>query len=180
MGDPNGPRLQRGEILAAFNTRQVEFLLVGGVAAQIWGAQRPTYDLDLCVHWTPQNLDRVGAALTDLDAGMRIEGLDESFPVPHRDGRFLSTLELSTWRTPAGDVDILRNLPAPDTYAVYADLLARSSIVEIDGHRVAVASLADIIVSKETIDRPPDRAALPELRELHARTHPAPPTPPPA
>jgi hypothetical protein len=170
--------MARRELIVAFDDAEVEFLLVGGVAAQAWGAVRPTNDLDLCVRWTPENLDRVGAALSALDAGMRIEGMDEPFPVPHRDGRFISQMELSTWRTRAGDVDILRNLPAPDAYVDFDQLVRRATTTTIDGRRVRVASLEDLIVSKETVDRPTDRDALPELRALRDQQQ-APPPPAP-
>lgn len=166
MGDPNGPPLQRKAILGAFNRHLVEFILVGGVAAQAQGALKPTNDLDFCVRWTPENLDRVGAALTDLDAGLRVEGADEPIPVPFRDGKFLAGLELSTWRTSFGDVDILRSLPAPERYVDYVELASRAMRVPIDGESTLVASLDDIIISKQTIDRPPDRRALPELIAL--------------
>src|SRR5689334_4394643 len=101
MGDPHGPPLHRRAIINSFVRHDVEFLIVGGIAAQLWGATRQTNDLDFCVRWTPENLDRVGAALVELDAGLRIEGLDEPLSVPHRDGRFLATMEISTWRSAA-------------------------------------------------------------------------------
>jgi hypothetical protein len=85
MGDRSAPPLRRQQIIGAFNARAVEFLLVGGSAAQMWGAHRPTYDLDLCVRWTRENLDRVGQALTDLDAGMRVDG--DPTPVSDRHDR---------------------------------------------------------------------------------------------
>lgn len=168
VGDPNGPPLRRVEILAALNRHGVEFILVGGVAAQAQGATKPTNDLDLCVRWTAENLDRVGAALTELDAGLRVDGADDPIPVPYRDGKFLAGLELSTWRTSVGDVDVIRSLPAPNRFVDFDELATRATTVTIDGEATLVASLDDIIVSKETVDRPPDRAALPELRALQA------------
>jgi hypothetical protein len=41
--------------------------------------------------------------------------------------------------------------------------------VEIGEHTILVAALDDIIRSKEIADRPPDREALPELRQLRDR-----------
>ena len=42
-------------------------------------------------------------------------------------------------------------------------------MIQIDGHRIPVASLKDIIRSKEIADRPKDREALDELRALRDR-----------
>lgn len=167
MGDPSGPELRRREVLESLDRHDVQFILVGGQAAASHGALRPTRDLDLCVLWTPENLDRLGAVLEQFDAGLRLTGEDEPIAVPHRDGRFLIQMDLSTWRSTAGDIDVLRSLPAPGGAELrYERLLARADSVQIDGVRVMVASLDDVITSKETTDRPSDREALPELRSL--------------
>src|SRR5205807_2583085 len=74
-------------------------------------------------------------------------------------------LELSTWRTPHGDLDVLRGLPSGrHELAGYEQLMIRAHRATLDGFPVAIASLDDIIRSKEVVDRPPDRDALPELR----------------
>ena len=51
----------------------------------------------------------------------------------------------------------------------YRQLLEDSAVLAIDGRQVPVASLDAIIRSKEIVDRPKDREALPELRELRDR-----------
>jgi len=62
-----------------------------------------------------------------------------------------------------GDFDISFE-PAATTG--FADLVQRSVEVEVDGTIVTVASLADIIRSKETANRPKDHATLPILYAL--------------
>ena len=167
MGDPDGPLLRRADVLRALTRHEVEFILVGGQAAAAHGAERQTFDLDICVHWTESNLERVGLALTDLGAGLRLDGLDEPFEVPHLDGRFLIQMELSTWRSEQGDIDVLRGLPSGDgDEERYEALLSRSTSVVVDGIAVAVASLDDVIRSMEVLGRESDADALPELRRL--------------
>ena len=51
------------EILQILSLRQVEFLIVGGVSAVLNGAPVNTFDLDIVHHRTPENLDRLVAAL---------------------------------------------------------------------------------------------------------------------
>ena len=127
MGDPSGPELRRREVLESLDRHDVQFILVGGQAAASHGALRPTRDLDICVLWTPENLDRLGAVLDQFDAGLRLTGEDEPIAVPHRDGRFLIQMDLSTWRSTAGDIDVLRSLPAPGGAELrYERLLARA------------------------------------------------------
>lgn len=143
--------------------------MVGGQAGQVHGAERRTFDLDICVRWTPENLDRMGQVLVELDAGLRVEGMEEPFRVPHRDAGFLDTMEISTWRTARGDVDVLRGIPAPGREVGYEELATRATPFRVDGQVVLVADLGDVITSKETLSRPPDLDALPELRNIAGR-----------
>ena len=169
MGDPAGPELHRAEVLVALRRHGVEFLLVGGQAGNAYGAVRPTRDIDVVVRWSAENLDRMGEVLLELGAGLRIEGLSDPFEVPHRDAAFLSGMEISTWRSPLGDVDVLRGLPSPHGEIRYDDLVERSQTLCIDGEEVQVASLDDVILSKQTVNRPSDIAALPELLAIASR-----------
>jgi hypothetical protein len=76
-------------------------------------------------------------------------------------------MEISTWRTDAGDLDILADIPdRPGRHLRYAELLARANTVIVAGIPVYVASLDDVIASKEWANRPKDHEALPELYDL--------------
>jgi hypothetical protein len=77
-------------------------------------------------------------------------------------------MEIATWRTPSGDVDVLLGIPRDERWelARYQKLRDHGHVVDLGDLRVAVASLDDIIRSKEIADRPADRDALPELRRL--------------
>jgi predicted nucleotidyltransferase len=56
----------------------------------------------------------------------------------------------------------------PTGIAGYSDLVTDSREVDIMGMRVRVASLADIIRSKQAANRPKDQRVLPTLREILA------------
>jgi hypothetical protein len=130
-----------------------------------------TKDLDICPDWSSENLERVAAALRDLGARMKIgEGSIELLEVA-LDAKTLANMEIVPWRTRAGDVDILLGIPSASRYelAPYEQLIVNATIVEVDGFRVAVASLTDIIHSKEVADRRKDRQALEELRLIEDR-----------
>lgn len=148
---------------------RVDYVLVGGVAATVRGASRPTDDFDCLANRRPDNLDRLAAAMTELRARLRVEGLsdEESAALPVvLDRQFLSTSELSTWRTDAGDFDVLADLPdASGTHVRFEELAERAEILEVDGIAVRVAALDDVIASKEWANRPKDHDALPELRD---------------
>jgi len=168
LSDPDAPPLNTRALLDALERHKVSFVAVGGLAAQWHGAQRTTKDLDVCPAWDRENLDRVASALREL--GARLSGSDappEGLAIP-LDGVMLSRTEITTWRTDAGDIDILLGIPRHSRWdlARYEQLRENAILLEIDEHTVLVAALQDIIRSKEIADRPPDREALPELRQL--------------
>lgn len=169
-GEP--PQLDIHRLLDTLDRHGVQYLVVGGVAAIAHGARRPTKDLDCLALRTADNFDRLGRALSELGARLRVEGLSDAeaaaLPV-HVDADTLGRLEISTWRTDAGDLDVLADLPdAQGHRLVYRDLVERADRQEFHGVAVQVAALDDIISSKEWSDRPKDRDALPELRRLAA------------
>jgi hypothetical protein len=59
------------EILEVLNQHQVEFIVVGGVAAVIHGSPTTTFDLDTLVKVTRDNAERLSKALTQLEARFR-------------------------------------------------------------------------------------------------------------
>ena len=65
--------------------------------------------------------------------------------------------------TRVGDIDLAF---APAGTQGFEDLRRDAVVVDIAGLSVPVASLADVIRSKDAADRPKDRRALPRLREL--------------
>ncbi len=165
---PEGPDLQR--IFDALALHNVEYLLVGGIAARAYGARRPTFDVDCVPEPSRQNFDRLAAALRHLHARLRVEGLsdDEAALLPVQlTGSTLVRMELSTWRTDGGDLDILADIPDRlGRHMSYRELVERATELNLDGIVVRVAALDDVIASKEWAGRPKDRDALPEVRAL--------------
>jgi hypothetical protein len=87
------------------------------------------------------------------------------------DGKTLANMEIVPWRTTAGDVDVILGIPRNSRWelARYEQLVENATVIDVDGQQVAVAALRDIIRSKEIADRPKDRDALVELREIESR-----------
>jgi hypothetical protein len=78
-------------------------------------------------------------------------------------------MEISTWMTDAGGLDVLADIPAGDgRRVVYEELASRANLIQGDGFVIRAAALDDIIASKEWADRAKDREALAELYQLRA------------
>ena len=151
-------------ILLLLTEHGVEFVLIGGFAAVVHGSPLPTQDVDVTPRRQRDNLARLSAALTELDARVRTEGTDP-LPFAH-DPDSLARADIWNLTTRYGDLDI--NFTPAGTFG-YDDLRRDAIEIELRGITVRLASLADIVRSKGATGRDKDRRALPVLRELLAR-----------
>lgn len=74
-------------------------------------------------------------------------------------------MKMLNLRSPHGDFDLTF---APAGVDGYAELSRSATVRNVDGVTVQLASLPDIIRSKDAAGRPKDALALPELRRLAA------------
>lgn len=155
-------------ILEVLSRHGVLFVVIGGYAAYLQEAPFVTYDIDVTPQKTIENLDRLSAALTELRALIRTTAVPEGLPFSHT-GRSLSDAGVWNLVTPFGDLDISF---VPNGTTGYDDLIADADESSIRGVIIRVASLADIIRSKQAANRPKDQRVLPTLREILASRNP--------
>lgn len=172
----SGPSFDAHKIVEILDHHHVDYVLVGGFAAVLYGSRRPTEDIDIAPATSADNLDRLSQALRDLDARIRVDDIAEglAFDTSAEALRGMTMLNL---RTAYGDCD-LTFAPAGFQRG-YDDLIAGAAERRIGDITVKVAALDDIIRSKATANRPKDQDALPELEALARRLrHNAEPHPP--
>lgn len=147
-------------IFRALERHSVRYVLIGAAAARVSGAPVVTEDIDITPARDRTNLERLAAALRELDARLRTpDPHGVSFPI---EAKMLRTADVWTLTTRAGDLD-LAFLPAgTDGYDDLRREASRERFAE--GVTVAVASLRDVIRSKEAAGRDKDLAQLPLLR----------------
>ncbi len=164
------PDLDFERILSVLRAHEVDFVVIGGLATIHWGSPFVTWDIDITPERTIANLDRLSAALDEL--GARIRAGDETLPFSHT-GASLADAQAWNLRTPFGDLDISF---VPDGTQGYPDLVRDAADEKINGVEVRIASLADVIRSKQAANRPKDQRVLPTLREILASRNPRNPT----
>ncbi|MEZ4513364.1 MAG: nucleotidyltransferase [Chloroflexota bacterium] len=59
-------------VFASFQKHEVKYLVIGGIAAVLYGVPRATFDLDILIEATPQNAQRLLEALIDARLGTAI------------------------------------------------------------------------------------------------------------
>ncbi len=131
-----------------------------------------TYDFDCLVRRGRENLGRLAAAMRELNARIRTVGVsdEEARRLPVQvDAQTFDKMEISTWRTDAGAIDVLTDIAARDGHRLHhEDLVGGSELIEAPGFMIRAAGLSEIIASKEWADRPKDHEALEELRTIRA------------
>lgn len=159
------PQFDPTEILRVLNEHDVDFVIVGGLAAALHGSDVATFDLDITPLTTHANLERLSAALRELSAALRVPGEPEGVAFDP-DPALLETMSILNLVTRAGDLDVIAR---PAGSSGYVDLRQDAARITIDGESILIASLSDVIRSKEAADREKDRIVLPRLRRLLAR-----------
>lgn len=159
------PELDPALLLRVLTEHDVRFVVIGGLAAAVHGSPFVTFDLDVTPEPSAENLQRLSDALRTVEARIRAEGVPEGLPFRH-DATSLGAARVWNLITRGGVLDISF---VPDGTQGYSDLVREATDVSIDGVMAPVASLADVIRSKQAANRPKDQRVLPTLREILAR-----------
>ncbi len=151
--------LRFDEVLRVLTQNEVEFIVVGGIAAILQGSPLTTDDIDVVYSSTEENLPRLARALAKLEAqyldpaGRRLE------PNTSR----LASMKVHLLSTKCGRVDVLRTV---GNNLAYQDLVGQSRVFQVEEFSVQVLNLETIIATKEHANRPKDRSHLLFLRQL--------------
>ena len=152
-------------LLETLQRHHVVYVLIGGLAALFHGSPFPTEDADIAPANDSDNLARLAAALRELNARIRTESDSEGVAFVC-DARTLAGAQTWNLVTDAGDLDIAFRPSGTDGYQ---DLHRDATAEVLYDTTVEIASLADVIRSKQAANRPKDQRVLPTLREILAR-----------
>jgi len=156
--------LDLSALLKRLNEADVEFIIVGGMAAVVQGAPITTFDLDIVHRQTDENIKRLIKFLKSVDAYLRRP--DDKIILPDERDFYSRGHVLLT--TGLGPLDVLGVI---ERDLGFEDLLPDSVIIEFQGHKVFVLSLEIIVDLKRESSDSKDLYRLPILEEtLHQIT----------
>jgi hypothetical protein len=139
----------------------VDYVTVGGVAIQAHGAQRLTQDLDVAIAASRENIERLAAALVDVDA--RILGPDGQRSRSTPTAAMLASGDQWHLVTSHGRLDVLT---MPAHLGSFADMRARAHDVPLGDVTVPIAHRDDLLSMKRASGRPQDLADVRLLESL--------------
>ena len=156
------PEFDAEALIRVLVEAEVRFVLIGGFAAVIHGSPYVTTDLDVVPETTPANFERLSEALDQLGARVWSQSTPEGLPFSH-DAASLASVAIWNLVTDHGRLDVTLT---PSGTAGFGDLIRDAEHLTIFGLGIDVASLADVVRSKEAADREKDRIVLPVLRRI--------------
>ncbi|MDI6747881.1 MAG: hypothetical protein QMD17_12130 [Rhodocyclaceae bacterium] len=154
------------EILQSLSDAQVQYVLVGGLAVQLHGFLRSTFDVDLVLAMNDENLARF------IDIANRF-GLLPVIPVPI--DSFRNAQQIDQWhrekgmlafalREPLVGGSVVNVLVRPDLS--FDRLIANAVMGELFGRRVPIASIDDLLAMKRIANRPKDQLDIAALEKI--------------
>jgi hypothetical protein len=155
-GEPTSVDL--GAILEGLIKADVDFILVGGLAAVIQGAPITTMDVDIVHNQSVENIDRLLAFLKSIDAFYR--RADDKVIKPKGDD--LSGTGHALFTTRLGPLDVLAVI---EEGRAYEDLLEHTVEIGFRNHTIRVLDLKMLIQLKRSSTDPKVMQRLPVLEE---------------
>lgn len=154
------------ELLQALSDQNVEYVLVGGLAVQLHGFLRATFDIDLVLAMDDGNLTRF------IDVAKRF-GLKPGIPVPIDSLR--NAAQIEQWHREKGMLAF--SLREPQAAGSVVDVLLRPEIPfeklkanavrgELFGRRVSIAAIDDLLIMKHSANRPKDQLDIVALEKI--------------
>ena len=143
-------------IIRVLLDHDVDFIIVGGIAAVIQGVPVTTADLDVVHHRSDENVERLLTALAELSACSRLDSRRLRPGASH-----LLSADHQLLTTDAGLLDVLGEIAGGQRYET---LINSAEAVDIEGRCVRVLSLEQLIATKTMAGRAKDHAALPLIR----------------
>jgi predicted nucleotidyltransferase len=144
----------------------VDFVIVGGLAATLHGSAMVTQDIDVCAILTAESVSKLRETLRDLSPAHRLTSPRQSF-LDHAD--IDATLKNLYLQTSLGPLDVLSSILGVGDFE---RVRANSIEIQVFGRRCRLMSVEDLILSKETLARDKDLMTAKELRSILATRKP--------
>jgi hypothetical protein len=149
-----------GRLVRTLANAHVEFIIVGGLAANAHGAARVTTDVDVVYARSDANLRRIIHALAPLKPYLR--GAPPGLPFDWSIKTLRAGLNF-TLTTTSGPIDLLGEIAGGGGYD---RLIAHTSVVHAFSCEFALLDLPWLIKVKRAAGRPKDLEAIAELEAL--------------
>ena len=157
-------------IFRELNKEGIKYVVCGGVAVNLWGIPRMTYDIDLLLEMSDANLKSFLSLVKEwgfepkvpVDMMDLLDGEKRKTWIEERNMRALS---LSNPEWAISEIDILIGISLD-----YNDVVERVVYKNVDDIKIPLISFEDLIAMKENTGRRQDKADIECLKRLNRRS----------
>jgi hypothetical protein len=149
-----------GELIRRLADSNVEYIIVGGVAARVHGSGRLTDDIDIVYNRDPANVIRLVDSLAPLSPYLR--GAPPGLPFHWQTETLLKGLNFAL-TTSLGPLDALGEITLGGNYQ---DLLPHSEPIELFGKQCMCLGIRRLIEVKRAAGRLKDHETIMELEAI--------------
>ncbi|MFH1414734.1 MAG: hypothetical protein ABIH89_01440 [Elusimicrobiota bacterium] len=152
-------------ILKELSENNVEYMVVGGIAVNLHGIPRMTYDLDLLVNMTDENLDRFMRIIKKLKYTAKVPVDIMDFAVKEKRRKWIEEKNMKAFclvnnKATVKEIDIIIDAPVS-----YQNAKKNMITMELQNISVPVIGIADLIKMKEKTGRRQDDSDIRYLKK---------------
>lgn len=154
------------EVFKEFDSSNIRYLVVGGIAVNLYGYARMTMDLDIMIDLAEDNIAKVVEVMETFGYTPR---------VPVKPQEFISKDNRDEWIREKGAVvftfiDLKKPFKQVDLFLSnpinFEEAYLKREIMTIGGIKVPIASIDDLIKMKDFTGRPRDREDIKHLQRI--------------
>jgi predicted nucleotidyltransferase len=153
-------------IFKKFNEEGIRYFVVGGMAVNLYGIPRMTYDIDILLDLEDRNIEKFVNLLKQWDFKPKVPVDISDFAKKEKRSEWIETKNMKAFNlvNPSWaikEIDVIIDSPVD-----YAEAGKCATMIELQGVLVPTVGLDDLIKMKEITDRQQDEADIRYLKGL--------------
>lgn len=154
------------ELLKSIEKAKIRYLVVGGIAVNLHGIERPTKDIDLVVYLEKNNLIKFLKLMTTLGFCPKVPVLPTDFADPKKRADWIKNKNMIVFsfyhkKDVMKVIDVFVKHPLP-----FEPMYKRRRSIPIGKIKIPVIGIDDLIKLKKKANRLQDQADIRALREV--------------
>lgn len=161
-----GEHLYYEDVFRKLQDKKVRYLLIGGIAVNLWGIERATGDIDIAIAMDSDNILKLVEAVKELGFTPKVPVKPEEFadPVKRKEWQEEKNMKVFSFQHPENPyvlIDIMINNPFN-----FEEMFSRRAIMDSKGTKLSVVAVNDLIKLKEVAGREQDICDIDALKKF--------------
>jgi len=161
-----GEHLYYEDVFRKLQEKKVNYLLIGGVAVNLWGIERATGDIDLAIAMDKDNIMKFIEAVKELGFAPKVPVKPEELADPQKRKEWLEEKNMRVFSfqhldNPYVLIDVMIDNPFD-----FDEMFARRAMMDSKGVKLSVVAVDDLIRLKEIAGREQDLCDIESLKKF--------------